>query len=72
MISYEPLWRTMEEKKITTYMLISDYGFNSQTISRLRHGKGITIYTLDRLCEVLDCTPNDILCHKKSGSNTTQ
>lgn len=61
LISYEPLWSTMEEKNITTYTLIYKLGFSPQTINNLKHNKSITIYTLEKLCRILKCTPNDIL-----------
>lgn len=57
MISYEPLWRTMREKNITTYMLIQRYNVNS----KMKHNRSITMHTLYRLCEILECTPNDIV-----------
>ena len=61
MISYAPLWRTMKEKKITTYTLIYKEGFSAYTITNLRRNKSITVNTLEKLCAVLDCTPNDIV-----------
>lgn len=61
MISYRPLWETMEKKKMTTYTLIYKLGFSPQTIHNLKHNKSITIYTLEKLCAVLECTPNEIL-----------
>ena len=61
MISYEPLWKTMKSKGITTYSLIHDYDINTRTIYNLKHNKGITAYTLERLCAILKCTPNDII-----------
>lgn len=61
MVSYDPLWNTMARKNITTYTLIYKLGFSPQTISNLKHNKSITIYTLEKLCKVLDCTPNDVL-----------
>lgn len=61
MVSYAPLWRTMEEKDVTTYTLITKYNINPRTINNLKHNKGITVYTLERLCEILNCTPNDVL-----------
>lgn len=53
----------MELKKrgITTYVLITKYNINPRTINNLRHDQGITVYTLERLCKILQCTPNDIL-----------
>ena len=61
MISYAPLWRTMEEKGITTYLLITKYQINPRTINNLKHNRGITVYTMERLCEILNCTPHDIV-----------
>ena len=61
MISYEPLWATMKKKQITTYTLISKHGINPRTIQNLRHNKSITMYTLERLCEILECEPNDVI-----------
>lgn len=61
MVSYEPLWKIMQERNITTYTLINVHGINPRTINNLRHNRGITVYTLERLCNVLNCTPNDIL-----------
>lgn len=60
-ISYEPLWETLEEKGITTYALINKYNVASKTVYNLKHNKSITMYTLGKLCEILDCTPNDIV-----------
>jgi len=61
LVSYAPLWRTMKERNITTYALINKHGINSRTINHLKHDRGITVYTLERLCQILNCTPNDIL-----------
>ena len=61
MVSYKPLWKAMEEQGIPTYTLIEKYGINPRTINNLKHNKGITVYTLERLCNILNCKPNDIL-----------
>ena len=61
LISYEPLWRTMEKKNVTTYTLISKHGISSRTINNLKHNKGITVFTMERLCEILACSPNDVI-----------
>ena len=61
MISYEPLWETMKEKNISTYVLIEKYHVQSKTVYNLKHNKHITTSTLERLCAILECTPNDIL-----------
>ena len=61
MISYKPLWRTMKEKGVTKYMLIYKLGFSAYTITNLKRNKSITMNTMERLCNVLQCTPNDIV-----------
>lgn len=61
MISYAPLWQTMKEKNITTYKLINDYNISTRTIYNLKHDRSITANTLEMLCEILDCTPNDVI-----------
>ena len=60
-ISYNPLWKTMKERNITTYTLIYKLGFSPNTINNLKHNKSITIYTLEKLCTILECTPNDVI-----------
>lgn len=61
MVSYEPLWKTMESKGITTYSLIHKHNINPRTVTALRHNGGITVDTLEKLCKILSCTPNDVL-----------
>lgn len=61
MIDYTPLWATMQKKGITTYALIHTYNINPRTINNLKHNKSVTMYTLEKLCEILDCTPNDVV-----------
>lgn len=60
-VSYEPLWETMRAKGITTYALIHKYDVGSKTIYNLKHNKSVTMYTLGRLCQILNCKPNDIV-----------
>ena len=50
----------MKKKKITQYRLIQN-GIDNKTLDRLRKNKNITLITLERLCQILNCTPNDIV-----------
>ena len=65
MISYEPFYRTLKEKKISTYKLINTYGVSRSLIDRLKHNKPISTVTLNDLCTFLDCRVEDILVYKK-------
>ena len=60
MIDYSPLWRTMQEKQITQYQLLKN-GIDNKTLDSLKKGKNITLITLERLCRILDCSPNDVV-----------
>ena len=65
MISYEPFFRTLKEKKITAYRLIKDYNISSSLIDRLKHDKPISTVTLNDLCSILDCRVEDIMVYIK-------
>lgn len=57
---YSPMWKTMEEKGISQYQLLKS-GIDNKTLDSLKKGKNITMVTLERLCHILGCTPNDII-----------
>lgn len=59
-ISYRPLWKTMQEKGITQYALLKS-GIDNKTLDSLKKNKNITLLTLEKLCCIIDCTPNDIV-----------
>ncbi len=63
MISYEPLYKTMKEKNITTYTLITKYNLSRSLIDRLKHNKPITTVTLNDLCEIFSCKVEDIMVY---------
>lgn len=61
MISYGPLWKTMEQRGATTYTLQVKGGISSSTIRRLKANESVSTNTLESLCKILNCTPNDII-----------
>lgn len=63
-IDFSPLWETMNAKGITQYKLLK-LGIDNSTLDRLKHNKNVTVLTLGRLCNILDCTPNDIVSFNK-------
>lgn len=65
MISYEPFYKTIKEKNISTYKLINQHGISRSLIDRLKHNKPISTVTLDDLCAILDCRVEDILLYTK-------
>lgn len=65
-ISYEPLYNTLKEKRISTYKLINDYGVSRSLLDRLKHNKPISTVTLDDLCSILHCKVEDILVYTET------
>ena len=63
-IDYSPLWDTMKKKKVSQYVLLQK-DINNKTLDYLRKNKNITLLTVEKLCNALDCTPNDIVRFKK-------
>ncbi len=59
-IVFDKLWQTMAEKGITQYKLIKEYSFSTGQLDRLRKNGNVNTYTLDRLCEILNCELSDI------------
>ena len=60
MISYEPLFKTMEQKNISSYEL-AKRGFPRSTYYAIKHGKSITTNTVNQLCSILHCSVSDIM-----------
>lgn len=60
MICFDKLWETIRKKGISTYFLQERAGIDSKTIRRLRVNDNTETKTLSKLCEVLDCSLEDI------------
>lgn len=65
MISYEPFYKTLKEKNISTYKLITQFNISRSLLDRLKHNKPISTVTLNDLCEILECGVSDILVYIK-------
>ena len=61
MIVFDKLWKTMEEKGISTYKLRETCGIDSKTVRRLKANDNIETKTIDKLCAALDCKIEDIM-----------
>ena len=59
-IIFDKLWNVMKEKGFSTYQLREKCGIDSKTIRRLRANDNMETKTLNKLCTVLDCRPEDI------------
>lgn len=64
MFDYGPMWKTMERLNVSQYQLLKG-GIDNKTLDSLKKGKNITMVTLEKLCKIIGCTPNDIIEFKK-------
>ena len=60
MVDYSPLWETMKQKNISQYRLLQE-GIDNKTLDSLKKGRNITLLTLEKLCVILQGTPNDVV-----------
>ena len=65
MIVFDKLWVTMRKKGISQYKLIKDYQISSGQLDRLRKNSNVSTYTLNQLCDILECNLEDIAEFRK-------
>lgn len=54
----------MKKKNVSQYKLLQ-YGVDNKTLDSLKKNKNITLLTVEKLCDILECTPNDIVTFEK-------
>ena len=54
-ISYQPLWNTLKERGMRKEDLRLAAGLTTNMIANMRKGKNISMETLVRICEALNC-----------------
>ena len=64
MISFKRLFILLDEKGLNKAYLRKN-GFNANTVDNLIKDKDLQLSTINRLCNLLDCTPYDIMEYKK-------
>ena len=50
----------MRRKQVTQYQLLKN-GLDNKTLDTLKKNRNITLSTLEKLCLMLDGTPNDVV-----------
>lgn len=72
MISYAPLWQTMAAKNFTTYTLRVKHGMSHATVQRLQSDMPVSTHTLNKLCELLECSLGDVAEYVPDHADTTK
>mgnify|MGYP004661625757 FL=1 len=50
----------MQRKGVSPYRLLKS-GIDNKTLDSLKKNKNITMVTLEKLCRIIDCSPNDVV-----------
>lgn len=60
MISYAKLFKMLEEKGISTYVLRHEWGIGGATVQKLQRNETVSTNTIERICRNLNCKWEDI------------
>jgi len=54
----------MKERGVTQYQVLKG-GIDNKTLDSLKKNKNITLLTLEKICRIVGCTPNDVVEFKE-------
>lgn len=60
-ISYKPLWHTLIDKGMSKEQLRQKAGLTTNMIANMGREQNISMSTLARICEALDCQITDVI-----------
>ncbi|BDF03919.1 helix-turn-helix domain-containing protein [[Clostridium] hylemonae] len=60
-ISYQPLWNLLKERNMRKEDLRLAAGLTTNMIANMGKGKHISMETLIKICETLDCDITDVI-----------
>lgn len=63
MITYDPLWKLLEDRGIKKFHLVKRYQISRGQMSRLKNNLYVSTHTINMFCEILDCRVEDIMVY---------
>lgn len=67
-INYSRLFLLMKEKKVLQKDIIDSCKISANTFARMKKGFPITLETLDKICEHLDCDFGDVISRENKNT----
>lgn len=61
MVTYQRLWKTLEQKKIRKHDLMELAGISSTTLTKLNKDEIVALTVLVKICKALNCRIEDIM-----------
>lgn len=68
-ISYQPLWNTLKKRNMRKEDLRLSAGLTTNMIANMGKGEYISMKTLIKICETLNCGILDVIELEKDGEN---
>ncbi len=65
-LTYDPLWKTLAEKKMNKTELAEKAEVSRGIITRMAKGEMITLDAVVKICKALDCDISEVVSIKKS------
>ncbi len=59
-ISYKPLWHLLVEKEMSKADLIRKANITGNVVARMARNSYISMESVEKICQALGCTPNDV------------
>lgn len=69
-ISYQPLWNTLKDRSMRKEDLRLAAGLTTNMIANMGKGKHISMETLTKICETLNCGILDVIELKQDGKDS--
>lgn len=60
-VSYKKLWKTLIDKGMNKTELRQKARISSSTMAKMTNGESVTLTTIERICEILDCQIEDVV-----------
>lgn len=60
-LDYTKLFSALKDRGIMQKTMQEDLNLSGSILGRLRHNSTVTTETIGKICEYLECTPNDIM-----------
>ena len=61
MVTYQRLWKTLEQKKIRKHDLMELAGISSTTLTKLNKNEIVALTVLVKICKAFNCRIEDIV-----------
>ena len=71
-LNYKPLWMQLAKKGLNKTDVIAMAGLTTNVMAQMGKDKPITFKNLEKICNALDCTPNDIISFEDNFSDEEQ